>query len=222
MISVVIVDDQPLVREGLRVLIDATDDMAVVGEAGDGYAAISQVRANTPAVALIDIQMPVMDGLEAIAELRRHRSLDETRIIVLTTFGLDEYVLRALQEGADGYLLKDTPPSRILDAIRVTAAGGSALSADVLRRLVASSTPWSEAEAARQAPTLTGREQDVLGLLGAGLSNPEIAAALGIGDATVKTYVSRLLTKFGVQSRVALAVAALGSGGSSRPETSRG
>lgn len=221
MISVVIVDDQPLVREGLRVLIDATDDMVVVGEAGDGYAAISQVRANTPAVALIDIQMPVMDGLGAIAELRRYRSLDETRIIVLTTFGLDEYVLRALQEGADGYLLKDTPPSRILDAIRVTAAGGSALSADVLRRLVAFSTPWSESTA-RQEPSLTGREQDVLRLLGAGLSNPEIAAALGIGDATVKTYVSRLLTKFGVRSRVALAVAALGSGGSSRPGTSRG
>lgn len=190
-------------------LIAATDDMTVVGEAGDGHAGISQIRATTPDVALIDIQMPVMDGLEAITELRRHRSLDETRIIVLTTFGLDEYVLRALQEGADGYLLKDTPPGRILDAIRQAAAGGSTLSSDVLRRLVASSIPWTEATR-ESAPNLTAREQDVLELLGAGCSNPEIAAELGIGDATVKTYVSRLLAKFGVRSRVALAVAARG------------
>jgi DNA-binding NarL/FixJ family response regulator len=221
MITVVVVDDQPLVREGLRTLVDACDDMVVVGEAGDGYAAVSMIRAATPAVALIDIQMPVMDGLEAIAELRRHRSLDETRIIVLTTFGLDEYVLRALQGGADGYLLKDTPPGRILDAIRMTAAGGSTLSADVLRRLVASSPPWSES-AARPAPRLTAREQDVLDLLGTGCSNPEIAAALGIGDATVKTYVSRLLAKFGVRSRVALAVAVRGPEASSRHRPSRG
>jgi DNA-binding NarL/FixJ family response regulator len=118
-------------------------------------------------------------------------------------------VFRALQDGADGYLLKDTPPDRILDAIRVTAAGGSTLSAEVLHRLVASSPPWSES-AGRHAPTLTAREQDVLDLLGTGCSNPEIAAALGVGDATVKTYVSRLLAKFGVRSRVALAVAARG------------
>jgi DNA-binding NarL/FixJ family response regulator len=220
MITVVIVDDQPLVREGLRMLIDATDDMSVAGEAGNGHAGISQIRASEPDVALIDIQMPVMDGLEAITELRRHRSLDGTRILVLTTFGLDEYVFRALQDGADGYLLKDTPPDRILDAIRVTAAGGSTLSGDVLHRLVASSTPWSES-AARQAPSLTARERDVLDLLGTGCSNPEIAAALGIGDATVKTYVSRLLAKFGVRSRVALAVAARGPG-AARPQSPAG
>jgi DNA-binding NarL/FixJ family response regulator len=206
-ITVVIIDDQPLVRAGLRALLDATQGMTVVAEAGDGYQGVSCVREHRPDVVLMDIQMPIMGGLDAIAAIRAEPTLIDTRVIVLTTFGLDEYVFQSLQRGADGYLLKDTPPERILDAIRVTNSGGSSLSAAVLRRLVDESTPW-HARTTLTTPDLTPRERDILELLVTGSSNRQIAGTLGIGEATVKTYVSRLLTKFNVPSRVALVLAA--------------
>lgn len=210
-IRVVVIDDQALVRAGLVALLQTADGIEIVGEAGDGRDGVRLVHELAPDVALIDLRMPVMDGIETIRRIRSDTRCGATRLLVLTTFGLDDDVFGALHEGADGYLLKDTPPEHLLDAIRVVAAGGSLLSPAVLERLV-DETRSSRSNPAQTLPDLTDREADVLALVCEGLTNRQIADRLIIGSATVKSYVSRLLMKFEVESRVALVIAARGDG----------
>ncbi|CAN5559985.1 response regulator transcription factor [soil metagenome] len=202
LIEVVLVDDQNLVRSGFRMIIESQPDIVITGEAGDGKEAVRLAKTVKPHVMLMDIQMPEMDGLEAtetIASLE-----DPPRVVVLTTFERDDYVFRALRAGASGFLLKNAPPTQLIDAIRVVAAGDSLLAPSVTRRII-------QAFAASPAPTtgphpaaemLTDRETEVLGLMAKGLSNTEIADHLVLGEATVKTHVSNVFTKLGVRDRV--------------------
>jgi DNA-binding NarL/FixJ family response regulator len=214
-ISVVVVDDQDLVRAGFVALLSADPRMRVVGQAGQGEEAVRLIRATRPDIVLMDVRMPVLDGIEATRRITVDPACAATRVVILTTFGLDEYVFGALRAGAVGFLLKDTPPEELLRAVRVAAAGEALLSPSVTRRLV-------EVFATLPDPTrigsgtppieLTDRENDVLRLVTAGLSNVEIADRLGIGPATVKTYVSRLLAKVGVAERIHLVIYAYESG----------
>jgi DNA-binding NarL/FixJ family response regulator len=214
-ISVVVVDDQDLVRAGFVALLSADPGMRVVGQAGQGEEAVRLIRATRPDIVLMDVRMPVLDGIEATRRITADPACAATRVVILTTFGLDEYVFGALRAGAVGFLLKDTPPEELLRAVRVAAAGEALLSPSVTRRLV-------EVFATLPDPTrigngtppieLTDRENDVLRLVTAGLSNVEIADRLGIGPATVKTYVSRLLAKVGVAERIHLVIYAYESG----------
>ena len=210
MISVVVVDDQELVRAGFRVLIESAPDLQVVGEASNGRQAVEVVVANPPDVVLMDVRMPEMDGIEAT---RRVAAETDARVIMLTTFDRDEYVHEALRAGASGFLLKDTRPDDLLEAIRVVAAGDALLAPQVTRRLIEG---FARTSAPRRRPAelevLTEREREVLTLVAAGLSNHEIAEALVLSPATAKTHVSRVLTKLHARDRAQLVVIAYETG----------
>jgi DNA-binding NarL/FixJ family response regulator len=208
-IRVVLVDDQPLVRVGLRMILDTEPDLDVVGEAADGAAAVAVCAAALPDVVLMDIRMPGTDGIEATRRVTAVE--DPPRVLVLTTFDLDEVVYDALRAGASGFLLKDAPEERLTTAIRVVADGGSLFAPSVTRRLI------EEFANRRTTPVLplsglTERETEVLRLVARGLANAEIAATLFITENTVKTHVARLLTKLGVRDRVQAVVVAYESG----------
>ena len=207
-VRVLLVDDDPLVRAGLRMILSAADDLEVVGEADDGAAAVAAVEAHFPDVVLMDIRMPGVDGITATERLRARPSAPQ--VIVLTTFHADDYVLRALRAGAGGFLLKDTPPAEILAAIRLVHAGDAMLSPSVTRTLLgtlAESGGGDRRSAAlERLAALTEREREVAVAVGAGASNAEIAGRLFMSEATVKAHVSRLLTKLGVANRVQVAI----------------
>lgn len=210
MIRVLIVDDEELIRTGLRMILDAEPDITVVGDAVDGQDALSQVERLGPDVVLMDIRMPRMDGLEATRHLCAEGS--GTRVVVLTTFDLDEHVYAALSAGASGFLLKDAPASQLLHAIRVAVAGDALLAPSVTRRLIKRFTGGAPASRPELSADLTAREIEVLTLLAQGLSNAEIAAHLVLGESTVKTHVARVLAKLGVRDRVQAVVLAYRSG----------
>jgi DNA-binding NarL/FixJ family response regulator len=213
-IRVLLVDDDPLVRAGLRMILSSADDIEVVGEAGDGSEVVGAVRAHRPDVVLMDIRMPVVDGLAATASVTALP--DPPQVVVLTTFSADEYVFRALEAGAAGFLLKDTPPRDLIAAVRVVAAGNGMLSPSVTRTLIGHVAGAGESgrragAQARLAP-LTDREREVLVAVGRGLSNAEIGRELHLSEATVKTHVSRLLLKLGCANRVQVAILAHDAG----------
>jgi DNA-binding NarL/FixJ family response regulator len=213
-LRVAVCDDQTLVRAGFRVLIDTTPGLSVVGEAGTGAAAVELIRRERPDVALMDIQMPGMDGIEATRRLLAGPEPVPVRVLILTTFDLDRYVFAALRAGASGFLLKDTPPSDLLAAIRVIADGEALLSPRVTRRLVAefAKRPAVAVEAAHRLDGVTEREREVLVLIARGLSNTEIAAELHLSIATAKSHVGHLLTKLGARDRAQLVIAAYEAG----------
>jgi len=213
-LRVAVCDDQTLVRAGFRVLIDATPGLSVVGEAGTGAAAVELIRRERPDVALMDIQMPEMDGIEATRRLLAGPEPVPVRVLILTTFDLDRYVFAALRAGASGFLLKDTPPNDLLAAIRVIADGEALLSPRVTRRLVAefAKRPAVAVEAAHRLDGVTEREREVLVLIARGLSNTEIAAELYLSVATAKSHVGHLLTKLGARDRAQLVIAAYEAG----------
>jgi DNA-binding NarL/FixJ family response regulator len=213
MIRIVLVDDQELVRTGLRALAERDGDIEVVGEAADGRAGLSRVRELRPDLVLMDLRMPRLDGIAATAQIVADPALDGVRVVVLTTFDEDEDVLAALRAGAAGYLLKDIGPSALREAIRVVAGGEALLSPAVTTTVLAR---LGEHLAARVEPGLleglTPREREVLGLVGRGMSNDEIGAALFLSPATARTYVSRLLAKLHARDRSRLVVLAYESG----------
>jgi len=208
-IRVAIADDHALVRAGFRALIEAEPGLEVVGEAADGAEAIELARTAEPDVVLMDIRMPGTDGVAATGQIT---SYGAARVLILTTFDLDEYVYAALRAGASGFLLKDTPPAELLAAIRIVAAGDALLAPSVTRKLIREFTRQAPASPRQSLDVLTDREQDVLALVARGLSNAEIATELFITLATVKTHVSRLLTKLAARDRAQLIVIAYESG----------
>lgn len=213
MIRVVIADDQELVRAGFRALLDAQADLEVVGEANDGRQAVQQAAELHPDVVLMDIRMPVLDGLAATREIASDKRLADVRIVILTTFELDEYVFEAIRSGAAGFLVKDTKPAELVEAVRVVAGGEALLSPSVTWRLIgefaarAKEPPRSEALA-----ELTEREREVMALAATGLSNQEIARRLVVSSATAKTHVSRAMIKLGARDRAQLVVLAYETG----------
>jgi DNA-binding NarL/FixJ family response regulator len=213
-ISVLVADDQDLVRLGLRTLIDSEDDLAFAGEAADGLAAVERARALKPDVVLMDIRMPGVDGLEATRRIIADPALAEVRIIVLTTFALDEYVFDALRHGASGFLVKDTSPADLVSAIRLVAAGGALLSPTVTRSVVREFVTGTRRPLTPhpQLDTLTAREREIVALVGEGLSNDEIAERLVISPATARTHVSRSMVKLNARDRAQLVVFAFQSG----------
>ncbi len=213
-IRVLVADDQALVRGSFRILVDTAPDLAAVGEAATGAEAVEAARRERPDVVLMDIRMPGMDGIEATRRITAVPLASAVRVLILTTFDLDEYVFAALRAGASGFLLKDTPPADLLTAIRVVAAGDALLAPGVTRRLIEEFTR-GPAPAPRQLATLgelTGREREVLTLIGLGLSNTEIAATLHVSLSTAKTHIGRLLMKLGARDRAQLVIAAYDSG----------
>ncbi len=211
-IRVVLVDDQRLVRTGFRHILESEGDIEVVGEAGDGAEALEVIRWRRPDVVLMDIQMPVMDGLEATRRLLDPPG-DAPKVIILTTFELDAYVFEALRAGASGFLVKNAPPEDLVTAIRSVMAGGGLLSPGVTARVIAAFAHRRPSDRdARQLATLTEREREVLGLVGRGLTNGEIAGRLVLGEATVKTHVSNIFAKLGVRDRVGAVILAYESG----------
>jgi DNA-binding NarL/FixJ family response regulator len=213
-ITVLIVDDQDLVRMGLRTLLDSENDMTCVGEAADGQAAVTAAKQRKPDVVLMDIRMPGVDGLTATRRITEDPTLGDTKVIVLTTFELDEYVFDALRYGASGFLLKDTKPAELLRAIRLVADGGALLSPSVTRKLVrefVSQSPRSH-KPHPYLHTLTEREREIVSLVAEGLSNDEIADRLVISPATARTHVSRAMIKLGARDRAQLVVFAYQSG----------
>ena len=238
---VVVVDDQELVRSGFRMILDAEEDLEVVGEAPDGAQGVAAARQLRPDVVLMDVRMPVMDGVEATRELAGPGVHDPCKVVILTTFDLDEYVFAALAAGASGFLLKDTPPAELARAVRVVASGDALIDPGVTRRLIEAfvagsgpgptdagveganeggATPGADAgapappdpEAIRTLGLLTARELEVLRSLADGLSNAEIAAELFVSETTVKTHVAHILTKLGVRDRVQAVVFAYRNG----------
>lgn len=206
-VRVLICDDQALIRTGLSTIVDAQPDLEVVGECGDGRTGVDLARELRPDVVVMDIRMPVLDGLEATRLLAGAGVEHPVKVLVVTTFNLDEYVYEALRAGASGFLLKDAPPDRLLHGIRTVAMGAALLDPEVTRKLVgryAARIRPAEGDA-RDIP-LTPRELEVLRLIADGLSNSEIAAALVISHETVKTFVSRILTKLGLRDRVQVVV----------------
>jgi DNA-binding NarL/FixJ family response regulator len=213
-IGVVIADDQRLVRGGFRVLVESASDMEVVGEAGDGAEAVALAREHHPDVVLMDVRMPGQDGIEATRRIKEDEETAEVKVLILTTFDLDEYVYAALRAGASGFLLKDTSPERLLDAVRTVASGEALLAPTVTKRLIAAfassvEPPIAGSDALR---ALTDRELEVLREVARGLSNLEIAEKLHMSPATAKTHVSRLLMKFGARDRAQLVVVAYETG----------
>jgi DNA-binding NarL/FixJ family response regulator len=220
-ITVGLVDDQALVRAGFHALLDAEKDITVVAQAADGETAVAQARAHHPTVVLMDIRMPKLDGLEATAQITADPDLDGTRVVVLTTFELDEYVFGALRAGASGFLLKDVEPEDLIRAVRVVAAGDALLAPRLTRRLIEAFVRGGAPamgeiggpEAGRQLlEQLTPREREVLMLVGRGHSNAEIAERLVLSPLTAKTHVARLFAKLGARDRAQLVVAAYESG----------
>lgn len=212
-IRVLVADDQALVRMGLRVLLEAEDDMELVGEAEDGAQAVRLARQNHPDVVLMDVRMPVLDGIGALREIAADGALADTRVVMLTTFELDEYVFDALAAGSAGFLIKDGEPAELLRAVRLAAAGESLLSPTVTRRVIAHfATGRGRARPHPRIKDLTEREQEVLGLVGEGLSNEEIADRLVVSPATARTHVSRAMVKLRARDRAQLAVFAHQSG----------
>jgi DNA-binding NarL/FixJ family response regulator len=229
-ITVELVDDQSLVRAGFHALLDAEDDIEVVAEAADGESAVARAREHRPQVVLMDIRMPKVDGLQATAEITGDPELGGTRVVVLTTFELDEYVFGALRAGASGFLLKDVEPAELVAAVRVVAAGEALLAPRLTRRLIEAfvgGAPGARAGPAAAAGTasgaggpaaadtlgrLTPREREVLALVGRGRSNAEIAEQLVLSPLTAKTHVARLFSKLGARDRAQLVVTAYESG----------
>jgi DNA-binding NarL/FixJ family response regulator len=220
-IRVLLVDDQPLLRTGFRMILEAEPDVAVVGEAGDGVQAVDLVRALQPDVVLMDVRMPRMDGVEATRRIAgpgapgAGESGRPVRVLVLTTFDLDEYVVEALRAGASGFLLKDVPADDLVQAIRVVAAGEAVVAPSVTRRLLdrfASRLPAADAPTPARLEPLTEREREVLRLVARGMSNAEIARELFVSETTVKTHVGHVLTKLALRDRVQAAVLAYETG----------
>jgi DNA-binding NarL/FixJ family response regulator len=220
-IRVVVVDDQLLVRAGFRMILDGEPDIDVVAEAGDGQQAVQAVARYRPDVVLMDVRMPTMDGIEATREIvaaarAATDSRPSPRVIILTTFDVDEYVYEALRAGASGFLLKDTPPEDLATAVRVVAAGDALLAPSVTRRLIEDfarrPSPASSPGPERSLSSLTEREHEVLAQVARGLSNVEIAAALHVSETTVKTHVGRILMKLDLRDRVQAVVLAYESG----------
>jgi len=212
-IRVAVVDDQALVRMGLRALLETEEDTELVGEAADGRAGLALVRATLPDVVLMDVRMPELDGLEALRLIAADPALAGVRVIVLTTFELDEYVFAALTAGASGFVLKDGEPAELLRAVRVVAEGGSLLSPSVTRRVI---EHFTAGPAPRSAPhpgvaELTEREREIVAWVATGRSNDEIAAALVVSPATVRTHVSRAMLKLRARDRAQLVVFAIES-----------
>jgi DNA-binding NarL/FixJ family response regulator len=209
-IRVAVADDQAIIRSGLRVQISLAPDLEFVGEASNGEQAVAVARQQRPDVLLMDVRMPVLDGIDATRRIAGEEATRAVRVIVLTTFDLDDYVYRALRAGASGFLLKDTSPEQLLAAIRVVADGGALLDPQVTRRLIAefAARPTPTTPTRRIAELLTAREIEVLGLVGHGLTNTEIAERLVISIFTAKTHVSRILTKLGLRDRSQLVIAA--------------
>jgi DNA-binding NarL/FixJ family response regulator len=214
MIHVVLVDDQPLVLTGLRVLFESERDILVVGEAANGSEALALTRERRPEVVVMDIRMPDMDGLEATRRIAADAQLGDVRVLILTTFESDEYVFEALRSGASGFLLKDAEPTELIQAVRVLAAGDALLAPSVTRRLIEAfvTIPAASDLVAGELDLLTDRERELTALVGHGLSNEEIAARLTISPATVKTHISRAMQKLGARDRAQLVVIAYQSG----------
>ena len=214
MITVVLADDQQLVRAGFRVLLDSEDGIEVVGEAGDGEAAVELVRAQRPDVILMDIRMPGLDGLDATRAITSDPDLAGVRVLILTTFELDEYVFEALRAGAAGFLVKHTEPAELVRAVRVVAGGEALLSPSVTRRLIAefTSRPSRGETSSAALAELTEREREVVVLVAQGMSNEEIAAEWVVSPATVRTHVSRAMMKLRARDRAQLVVMAYQSG----------
>ena len=212
-IRVLVVDDQELVRLGFCVILDAADGITVVGEAANGEAAVSQVAAHAPDVVLMDIRMPGMDGLEATRQITRGAAA-VPKVVMLTTFDLDDYVYEALRAGASGFLLKDSPRHDLIAAVRAAAAGDALLAPSVTRRLIEAFArrPPETSPSPSQLASLTARERDVLLLLARGRSNAEIASVLVVSEATVKTHVGNLLAKLGLRDRVQAVILAYETG----------
>ncbi len=226
-IGVVIADDEALLRSGFRLLIDCDPDMAVLGEAADGAQAVALARQAHPDVVLMDVRMPGVDGIQATRQITTDPASADVRVLILTTFDLDEYVYGALQAGASGFVLKNTSPEDLLTAIRVVAAGEALLAPRITRRLIAQFAQQPKHHASPVSASLkvlTDREKQVLSQVARGLSNTEIAQSLHMSPGTAKTHVSRLLTKLGVRDRAQLVVVAyesglvLRSGSQDRPE----
>ncbi len=212
MIRVLLVDDQALVRGGLRMIVDAQPDMEVVAEAADGREAIEAFHQHKPDVVVMDIRMPNLDGVEATRRLAGSGSPYHARVLVLTTFDLDQYVYNALRAGASGFMLKDADPAALVNAIRTVAAGEAMLAPSVTRRLIGSFVARAPARAHPSLGQLTEREVEVLKLLATGLSNAQIAESLVLAETTVKTHVARVLAKLELSNRVQAAIVAYESG----------
>ena len=217
MVSVLLVDDQSLLRMGFRMVLEGEDDIEVVGEAGDGATAITMVEALRPDVVLMDVRMPGMNGIAATAEIRAR--FPETRVLILTTFDLDEYAFAGLRAGASGFLLKDTKPSDLVSAIHTISGGDAVVSGRITARMLQMFAPRLPAESASQRSeadsllsSLTAREAEVLGLIARGMSNLELASEMSVSETTVKTHVGNVLAKLGLRDRVQAVVFAYENG----------
>nr|WP_201761341.1 response regulator transcription factor [Nonomuraea sp. K271] len=207
-----LVDDQALIRAGFRALLEAEDDIEVVAEAADGARAVALALEHRPDVALIDIQMPVMDGIEATRRIASDERLGDVHVVILTNYGLDEYVFNALRAGAGGFLVKDTEPADLLQGVRVAARGDALLSPAITRRLIGEYVARRPEPSPQGLDVLTNREREVTALVARGLSNDEIAAHMVISPTTAKTHVSRAMTKLRARDRAQLVVFAYESG----------
>ena len=214
MITVAVVDDQPLIRTGLRTMLEHAPDLEIVGEADDGEKAVALARRHRPDVVLMDIRMPRVDGIEATRRITADPDLGNVRVLMLTTFDLDDYVYAAIRAGASGFMLKDARPEDILSAVRVVAAGDALLAPSVTRRLISelAARPAVAPSPPAELAALTEREREVLALVGRGLSNAEIAERLYVSPATAKTHVSHIMTKLYARDRAQLVVLAYESG----------
>jgi DNA-binding NarL/FixJ family response regulator len=212
-IRVVLVDDQPLIRTGIRALLDAEDDIVVVAEGADGREGVALAREHLPDIVLMDVQMPEMDGIEATRRIANDDRLAGVHVVVLTNYGLDEYVFNSLRAGASGFVVKDTEPADLLQALRVTMRGDALLSPAVTRRLISEFVARpAEVFASVDLELLTNREREVVALVAHGLSNDEIAERMVLSPLTAKTHVSRAMTKLGARDRAQLVVFAYQSG----------
>jgi DNA-binding NarL/FixJ family response regulator len=213
-VRIVVADDQPLIRTGLRAMIDHASDLALVGEAEDGEQAVALAIRHRPDVVLMDIRMPKLDGIEATRRITTDPSLSGVRVVVLTTFDADDYVYAAIRAGASGFLLKDAPPEAVLEGIRVVARGDALIAPSITRRLIAdlASRPDQDRPPPPELAILTDREREVLALVGRGMSNTEIGAQLYVSPATAKAHVSHVMTKLYARDRAQLVVVAYESG----------